>query len=467
MMKLQVTVQVQAKMGNKSVLAPTRTTVRASPGDSVGSVKQRLELVEPMVAAYMKNTVVAYDGWVLGDEERLDDCEVKDGSALDFTVRVSSEALAQQLEQLLQARAAGASSTPEVSVTELSLMFCHRHGITVDKVLEAVGYNGAKLGDFLEDHKGFKVTDGQVGLIDKPMQSEPALPKIPEADPQRDACVRNVDAIRIKVLLCVRPPGQVAPPDAVADIDSNEAVDTIEEAFVRRDDNVQAFKSRFAEMASVPFASHELFANGRMLCDSERLQEFIMERDVRSLIFVVQASEGDLARQLMRILLTRPRRASSPDELGLLYSCMYGAPVKRALKLLGCKEKFRDFLQRRKEFTVDQGCVWLTSTQEVESAKVLDSMVAAASFLNIDRDLRNPTGNGVTLFLAGAWPADTNWQAGLLQAVAGAVRDNACRDNCTALENVTIHVADGAVQAYGVDGVMLAECRLAAAVASN
>merc|ERR1719333_758830 len=95
-------------------LAPLSLLV--GPGDTAAGLRGRAEAAEPLAGAFGKG-LVNFQGKTLQDGQRLMDCGVKDGSALDLVVQISATALAQQLAQLLKVQAGA------VSVEELGLLF--------------------------------------------------------------------------------------------------------------------------------------------------------------------------------------------------------------------------------------------------------------------------------------------------------------------------------------------------------
>jgi hypothetical protein len=79
-----------------------------------------------------------------------------DRSALEFLVKASDACLVKQLSGLLQAR--------DLSIDELGLLYCYKHGVSVPQALKMLGHEG-KLQDFLKAQKEFRLDGGRVGIV--------------------------------------------------------------------------------------------------------------------------------------------------------------------------------------------------------------------------------------------------------------------------------------------------------------
>ena len=69
----------------------------------------------------------------LQDGETLKEeiCGIKDPAEVDFRICVSEDEIASELVELLKVR--------DMTLDELGLLFCYKHGMTVNQALEAAG----------------------------------------------------------------------------------------------------------------------------------------------------------------------------------------------------------------------------------------------------------------------------------------------------------------------------------------
>jgi hypothetical protein len=420
-MKVQVYVKLDQPKATCGSLKPL--AFRVGPGDTAAGLRGRVEAVEPLAGAVAAKSLVVFEGQTLQEGQRLVDCGVKEGSSLDLVVQISAQAFAQQLAELLQAQAG------TVALEELGLIYLHRHGVAVGRVLEALGYD-TKLSRFLEDYgKLFAVQDTRVKLI----CAEPAASKVLEPIPEGSS-PPLFRAKELEVRVSIRPEGlEALPPSAIAatepvllQVDAGETVHNV--------------KTRVSQAGLLPFPDQELLLGDRALGDGEHLLDSLkQESDLPALELVVRPSEKCLTKQLMELLLLRASRASSPDELSLLYCYRYGATVTRALKLLNSRESFGDFLKRQSHFLVEKGCVTLAPGGLVKAARLLDTVIEAASFLNIrrvERQLQPQSEKSrgqalagmvhATIFLGGLPPASQDqgkWLPGLLKSIAAGLQE--------------------------------------------
>jgi uncharacterized ubiquitin-like protein YukD len=384
-----------------------------SPSDTVGAVKMRLELLEPVAA--LQGARLIYEGKDLDDNARLSDCGVGEGSSLGLAVAVSAEALAQQLSELLQARG--------LPIEELGLLYSHRHGATVGDVLRFLGKD-AKLSHFLEEKKQFVVEGGRARL--QPLVQKPAGVKLVQLLEEEDVPGAEGAKVSVVVKLCTPSAGEVK---------------TKVEVSVGKADTVSTLKERVAEIEMLPFSNIEVIANGSPLNDDQWLSDCTLSNG-NSPEVVVRVSEDGLAAQLAGLLVDGGAgRCSSPDELGLRFCYKYGAPVGRALKLLGKTQSIASFLKDRKEFAVQNGCVMLASSKANRS---LDDILEAASFLNVGKVDRAVEGSAAraTVHLAGlpAGVPEERWLPGLLRSVAAGLGEK------LGSQTGGVKVADNSVQ---------------------
>lgn len=313
---MKVSVALQGSGKEAAAVIAQSLTVR--PEDTVGAVKERLALLEP--AAALPGARLLYAGKELDDETRFADSGVKEGASLDLVAGASAEDFAQQLEELLQAR--------DLPLEELGLLYSHRHGATAGQVLKLLGRDET-LSQFLQGSKQFVVEAGRVraaAAARKPAES--GLLRIPEDDePPRAEGAKVSVAVRLQTPCA----GEVLT-DVVLDVGAA--------------DTVQTLKEKVSEIEMIPFSDKDVLLDGAVLEDGLRLLDCGVNSESR-VELLARATEQGLTGQLAKLLEGRGQRVLSPDELSLLFCCTYGAPVARALKLLGLKESFRSFLKRQ------------------------------------------------------------------------------------------------------------------------
>lgn len=146
-MKLQVALKVAAGPAYGAQHGAA-VGLSVSPNLSVAEAKGRLAAA--LAVPFVEHDLV-FAGTVLADSQKLMECGAKDGDILDFVARASEATLADQLEELLKARA--------VSVDELGLQYSHRYGVSVVSAMAMIGFSGV-FREFLGAQKRFTVAAG-------------------------------------------------------------------------------------------------------------------------------------------------------------------------------------------------------------------------------------------------------------------------------------------------------------------
>lgn len=429
-MKVQVNVKNQGKIEQQEDVDRSFQFV-ISPQDTALSVKERVLTVSPTP---FTDQDLIFGGRVLSNGERLSDCGVQEGSSLDFVVRASEEALAQQLAELLQVRA--------VPLNELCLLYCHKYGVTIGQAFQALGQGDRQLHDFFKQ-KSFVLEDGCVskagaGATGKHSCAIGALRRIPESPSCQD---------RFPVTISVN----LKTPSRAEEVNARTLV-------VGAADSVLSLKQRICAAELIPFPGGRLLASGEDLDDCWSLNDCGV-KEGSSLDFVVWACEEAFAQQLSELLQAG---ALSLNELGMLYTTKHGATVSGVLKIFGWGEHLADFLKKHQAFSVEGRCVSLSCCVEAsppttqltasenqhyldlhakicnhsfaeEAAQALDrvvEVVKAATFLNVRRVVKGGSiGRGtairgiedaeVVLILEGLPPtSQKSWLPALLQSAA-------------------------------------------------
>jgi len=143
--------------------------------ETVQSVKDRIAASQ--LIAFPDQDLVL-DGKVLDETKTLADYDIMESSALDFVIKASEDSLVKQLADMLQAR--------DLSTDELGLLYCYKHGVSINQSLKTIGYT-EKFPEFVRSQKQFSVENGRVSLIRsdtkmKPFSASEEIQKILEAN---------------------------------------------------------------------------------------------------------------------------------------------------------------------------------------------------------------------------------------------------------------------------------------------
>ncbi|CAJ1382559.1 unnamed protein product [Effrenium voratum] len=298
----------------------SRLTLVVKPSDTVKRLKQRVALVEPLP---FPDQELQLDGKTLEDEQRL---EMLGDVSLRLIVRATSRAFCIQLAELLKARA--------VPVVELALLYSHKHGATVKHALSILGFQGS-LSEFLGEQKQFSVAES--GLVSCTGFEEEKLEKEKEKEKpfSINAC------LRVKSTL-------------------GNAVEVSKALLVQSGSTVQQLQRRLLEAELIPFEAAQVTLADQVLAGQCQLGSYGVKAG-DALTMTLEISKDMLLHQLAGLF---EGRGLSVTELGNLYCYRHGAPVTRALELLGLRGTTKDFLKENKEhFSLQSGCVTLKETR--------------------------------------------------------------------------------------------------------
>jgi hypothetical protein len=393
---MKVQVDIEYKLEGKSV-AESRSSsfnIAVKPSDSLRSLQQRVLDIEPVPFTAQE---LQLEGKTLNEEQRIGDLGLQDGQKLCLVIHASEKIFLKQLGDLIKAR--------PLSATELSLVYTHRFGATVQQALNILGID-EKFADFVKRQKAF-TAEGNTGLlklseteqkVSKPGQG---LQTIREGLEHAQAQVDTLQTFRVSVEVSFKTPsGQEAFTNVDLKINNAQTVQNICESA--------------ANEALIPFPAKALVFQGQSLDMGARLADVSIAEGA-ALLMEIEASPSHLVEQLWELL---QGKSVSTTELADLYCYRYGAPVRRALKLLGLNETLKDFLKRQSCFSVQSGSICatdvkppvcndeqlqqnvqylnlhkeLTSCSSIQKAsRALDVVVKAAcegSFLQIQRVIR-------------------------------------------------------------------------------
>jgi hypothetical protein len=85
----------------------------------------------------------------------LTECGISDGTEVELSVRTSEESLVDSLQELLQAR--------DLSLEELCLLYCYKHGVSINQVLQSIGTQ-ERFSNFVSRHSVFSCKAGRISL---------------------------------------------------------------------------------------------------------------------------------------------------------------------------------------------------------------------------------------------------------------------------------------------------------------
>jgi hypothetical protein len=149
-MKVKVSVKVATNL-NSQVVGQT-VDLFAKEGDSVQALKAKI--MESQMIAFREQDLIL-NGKVLAEAKSLTECGISDGTEVELSVRTSEESLVDSLQELLQAR--------DLSLEELCLLYCYKHGVSINQVLQSIGTQ-ERFSNFVSRHSVFSCKAGRISL---------------------------------------------------------------------------------------------------------------------------------------------------------------------------------------------------------------------------------------------------------------------------------------------------------------
>jgi len=406
-------VQVIVKTSSKAAAATAeQLEVTVTPGNTVSDVQER-------VASLTKTSAfpgeMLFNGKTLIGNQPLSTLNIAEGDTLEFLIRPSDATFVKQLSALI--------GKNTVALEELGLLYIHRHGSSIDQVMNALGHNNEKFLPYLESQKCFSLDGGLVKLAQS-------------SDQTSDTCsTQDTEHGLIEVRASVK--FYVGRFLVVSNFDDETEEDPIS---LERSDTVSDAKKILASAHLVPFPDLELTLEGSKLEDHLSLTDAGVKCGA-SLVLVVHASEAALASQLED--LVRECTALSPNDLGLRYCQRFGTPLCQALRTLGFRGNINRFIESHSRFSLTGGCVTLTdaplsptyttfSTGGWGIDLVIDALIETA-FLNVDfirKEEKSVDGAAcATVFVKGLPPSGNGpMLASLQKAIAAGLKPIAERD---------------------------------------
>lgn len=353
-MKVQVTYQ----KSSCSAASGTSFGVVVNADDTVRVLKDRIIAVEPTP---FPDSELRFGIQVLDEKQVLADCGVTDGSCLSFVVSASEEAFVQQLNELLKAGA--------LSINELGLVYCHRHGATVSEAVEAIGKDET-FRAFLDRQKSFAVSDEIVMTT----RFTPPLPDArDDVSPETIESSNDADASLQEWTL----ESQETFVEQLLDIlqDQTFSINELSLLYCSRHGVpvTQVLKKLGCGRKFKDFLEHQPRLKIEGGCISQFREEdadlpldgFTSEVETSADCML---SEETFVQQLCEVLQTQ---TLAINDLSLLYCTRFGRPALQILKGLGCERKLKAFLDRHACFRVVGGCVSQTMPVSQEFSGLL------------------------------------------------------------------------------------------------
>lgn len=168
-----------------------------SPADTVASIKHKISGVQliPFLDQDMK-----YNQVVLDDTSKVLDCGIHQGDSVDLEVKASEATLAHQIGDLLETR--------DLTVDELGLLYCYKHGASIKQALKWLGHE-ISLQDFLVKQKTLSMKNGMVARVQtdsalKPFSVVDELVQILKDCPSdaletKDLCAKFLDKFGVQL----------------------------------------------------------------------------------------------------------------------------------------------------------------------------------------------------------------------------------------------------------------------------
>jgi len=149
-MKVKVSVKVATNL-NSQVVGHT-VDLFAKEGDSIQALKTKI--MESQMIAFREQDLIL-NGKILAEAKSLTECGISDGTEVELSIRTSEESLVSSLQELLQAR--------DLSLEELCLLYCYKHGVSINQVLQSIGTQ-ERFSNFVSRHPVFFCKGGRISL---------------------------------------------------------------------------------------------------------------------------------------------------------------------------------------------------------------------------------------------------------------------------------------------------------------
>merc|ERR1719235_2570171 len=120
------------------------------------TVEKVIEQVATSQLLVFPERALLASGQRLDPKATLSSCGVKTGASLEFVLEAGEQSVVKQLQDLC--------ATRTLTFDELGLLYCYRHGLSLNQALKTLGVSGT-LKDLVAEHSDFELSKGKVGLL--------------------------------------------------------------------------------------------------------------------------------------------------------------------------------------------------------------------------------------------------------------------------------------------------------------
>lgn len=188
---MRVTVDINVLTNLKSEVGQA-VEFMVKEGDSVSSLKTKI--MESQLIGFPDQKLMM-NKTILDEAHSLKECGVEDGCGVELTVQRNEADLLRSLVELV--------SGQELALEELALLYCYKHGISINQELQAIGLS-ERFSAFISRHNQFQIKGGLVSLmgesikfqaaghrpppgLERPKQLIKSAPKSEKVDEKNDA----------------------------------------------------------------------------------------------------------------------------------------------------------------------------------------------------------------------------------------------------------------------------------------
>lgn len=156
---MRVTVDINVLTNLKSEVGQA-VEFMVKEGDSVSSLKTKI--MESQLIGFPDQKLML-NKTILDEAHSLKECGVQDGCGVELTVQRSEADLLKSLVELV--------SGQEIALEELALLYCYKHGISINQELQAIGLS-ERFSAFISRHDQFQIKSGIVTLMGEVVKSQ-------------------------------------------------------------------------------------------------------------------------------------------------------------------------------------------------------------------------------------------------------------------------------------------------------
>jgi hypothetical protein len=145
-------IQVCLKTGEKN--AATKFEVQVAGQDTVKTVCEKVAAAQ--LIAFPEHKMV-FKGETMEGSKTMADSGIEAGSSVEYVVMANEDSIVKQLKDLLKSR--------DLTADELGLLYCYKHGVSINQALKTIGLEAVKLADLLKDRKEFVMENGKISMV--------------------------------------------------------------------------------------------------------------------------------------------------------------------------------------------------------------------------------------------------------------------------------------------------------------